>query len=308
MAARTLRSPKERLATIITAPFQVCGAKIPVFLLLVGAFFQRNQALVMFLITVGAWAATLLVSRLLRWTVIKGASTPFVMELPPYRLPTLRGVMIHTWERSWQYIKKAGTIILTIAILLWAAMTFPQLPTSQVAQFEHRQAAEQEVATVAAQRGLPEADQEKMLEEKTADIEARQGEAALEHSVAGRLGHALSPVMSLAGFNWQTNIALIGGFAAKEVIVATLGTAYSLGEVDPEEAGNLSTRIAADPHWTLPAVLALIIFVLLYAPCFVTVVAMAREATWKWALFAVAFNTVLAYGLAVLVFQVGSMI
>ena len=304
MAARTLRSPKERLATIITAPFQVCGAKIPVFLLLVGAFFKQSQAMVMFLIALGAWVATLLVSRLLRWTVIKGASTPFVMELPPYRLPTLRGVMIHTWERTWLYIKKAGTIILAIAVLLWAAMTFPQLPDSRVAQFEHeKQAVEQEMGA-----GAPDAAHKKGLQEKLADIEARQGEAALRYSLAGRVGNAIAPVMSMAGFNWQTNIALIGGFAAKEVIVATLGTAYSLGEVDPAEAGNLSERIAADPHWTVPAVLALIIFVLLYAPCFVTVVAMAREATWKWALFAVAFNTMLAYGLAVLVFQVGSMI
>ena len=156
--------------------------------------------------------------------------------------------------------------------------------------------------------GAPDAAHKKGLQEKLADIEARQGEAALRYSLAGRVGNAIAPVMSMAGFNWQTNIALIGGFAAKEVIVATLGTAYSLGEVDPAEAGSLSERIAADPHWTVPAVLALIIFVLLYAPCFVTVVAMAREATWKWALFAVAFNTMLAYGLAVLVFQVGSMI
>ncbi|MBW1991491.1 MAG: ferrous iron transport protein B [Deltaproteobacteria bacterium] len=307
MAARTLRSPRERLATIITAPFQVCGAKIPVFILLVGAFFKQNQALVMFWITLGAWAAALLVSRLLRWTVIRGAPTPFVMELPPYRLPTLRGVLTHTWERTWQYIKKAGTVILAIAILLWAAMTFPQLPAGQVAQFQQeKQVTAQAVAETAARFGLSEAEKEKLLREKLAAIDARQGEAALRHSLAGRLGQAIAPVMSWAGFNWQTNIALIGGFAAKEVIVATLGTAYSLGEVDPEEAGGLAARIAADPHWTTPAILALIIFVLLYAPCFVTVVAMARESSWKWAAFSLIFNTVLAYGLAVLVYQVGS--
>ncbi|MGQ9687353.1 MAG: ferrous iron transport protein B [Desulfobaccales bacterium] len=305
LAARTLSSPKERLVTVITAPFQVCGAKIPVFLLLVGAFFQASQTLVMFLITLGAWAASLAVSRLLRWTVIKGAPTPFVMDLPPYRLPTLRGVLIHTWERTWQYIKKAGTVILAIAVLLWAAMTFPQLPPAQVEQFEkEKQLVELKVGEEAV--GLPEAEEDKLLEEKLANIKARQGERALRHSLAGRLGQAIEPVMDLAGFNWQSNIALIGGFAAKEAIVATLGTAYSLGEVDPEKAGSLAKRISADPRWTLPAVLAFIVFVLLYAPCFVTVVAMAKEASWKWALFALAFNTVLAYGLAVLVFQVGS--
>ncbi|MBM4287895.1 MAG: ferrous iron transport protein B [Deltaproteobacteria bacterium] len=309
MAARTLKSPKERLATIITAPFQVCGAKIPVFILLVGAFFEQSQAMIMFLITLGAWAATLVVSRILRWTVIKGESTPFIMELPPYRLPTLRGVLIHTWDRAWQYLKKAGTIILAIAILLWAAMTFPQLPASQVEKFEEQtKAVEQEVVAAAVQENLSDEDKAMLLEEKLSEIKAKQGEAALEYSVAGRLGHAIEPVMSLAGFNWQTNIALIGGFAAKEVIVVTLGTAYSLGEVDPEEAGSLTERIAADPHWTLPAVLALIIFVLLYAPCFVTVVAMARESSWNWALFALAFNTGLAFVVAVIIFQVGSRI
>lgn len=309
MAARTLRSPRERLATILTAPFQVCGAKIPVFLLLVGTFFQERQALVMFFITLGGWTASLAVSRLLRWTVVKGAPTPFVMELPPYRLPTLRGVLLHTWERTWQYIKKAGTVILAIAILLWAAMTFPQLPADRLEQFaKEKEMVEQWVEEEASRRSLSRDDKEKLLQDKQGEIAARQSEAALRHSLAGRLGQAIEPVMSLAGFTWQTNIALIGGFAAKEVIVATLGTACSLGEVDPEEAGSLSEKIAADPQWTRPAVLALIVFVLLYAPCFVTVVAMARESSRKWALFAVAFNTLLAYGLAVLVFQVGSMI
>jgi ferrous iron transport protein B len=243
-------------------------------------------------------------------TVLRGgglSNEVSLPDLPPYRLPTLRGVLIHTWERTWQYIKKAGTVILAIAILLWAAMTFPQLSAGQVEQFDkEKEVVEKWVAEEAGRRNLPDADKEKLLKDKLADIEARQGEAALEHSVAGRLGKAIEPVMGLAGFTWQTNIALIGGVAAKEVIVATLGTAYSLGEVDPEEAGSLSEKIAADPQWTVPAVLALIVFVLLYAPCFVTVVAMAREATWKWAGFALAFNTALAYGLAVLTFQVGS--
>jgi ferrous iron transport protein B len=206
----------------------------------------------MFLITLGAWAATLIVARILRWTVIKGESTPFIMELPPYRLPPLRGVMIHTWYRTWQYLKKAGTVILAIAIVLWAAMTFPQLPAGQVEKFEEQtKAVEQEVTATAAQENLSDEDKAKLLEEKLSEIKPSQGEAALEYSVAGRLGHAIEPVMSLAGFNWQTNIALIGGFAAKEVIVATLGTAYSLGTVDPEEPESLTKQIAAAPHWTM---------------------------------------------------------
>ncbi|GHV53651.1 ferrous iron transport protein B [Deltaproteobacteria bacterium] len=130
MATRTLRSPKEKLATILTLPFMACGAKIPVFLLIVGVFFpEDNQAAIMLGITVTGWILALLVARLLRSTIIRGEPTPFVMELPPFRLPTLRGLLLHTWERGWQYLKKAGTVILAISIVLWALMTFPSLPT-----------------------------------------------------------------------------------------------------------------------------------------------------------------------------------
>ena len=125
MASRTLRSPREKLATMLTAPFMTCGAKLPVFLLLVGVFFPKREAVVLFCITLAGWLAALFAARLLRSTVISGPPTPFVMELPPYRLPTARGMVIHTWERTWQYIKKAGTVILAISILLWAAMDGP---------------------------------------------------------------------------------------------------------------------------------------------------------------------------------------
>ena len=128
MATRTLRSPKEKLATLITAPFMPCGAKLPVFLLMIAAFFSEYEAQIMFMITLFAWAMALIVSKLLRSTIIKGEPTPFIMELPPYRLPTLQGILIHTWERVWQYIRKAGTVILAVSILLWAAMTFANLP------------------------------------------------------------------------------------------------------------------------------------------------------------------------------------
>ncbi|MDR0622337.1 MAG: ferrous iron transport protein B, partial [Deltaproteobacteria bacterium] len=151
MATRTLRSPKERLATILTAPFMVCGAKIPVFLLLVNIFFEAHRPLVMFSISLSGWVFALLVARLLRSTLIRGAATPFVMELPPYRYPTLSGVIIHTWERTWQYIKKAGTVILAISILIWAAMTYPSpTPESEVVFEEQRAAitAQQEAGTL----------------------------------------------------------------------------------------------------------------------------------------------------------------
>ena len=302
MAARTLRSPKEKLATLITAPFMACGAKLPVFLLFVGVFFEENQALIMFGITMVGWASALIVSKILRNTVIKGESTPFVMELPPYRFPTMRGLLIHTWERTWQYIKKAGTVILAISILIWAAMTFPNLPADQVAAFDAQKSVVQEQIDAQTAKGAPVAE----LEEQLFNLENAQAEATLKNSYAGKIGVALEPVMAPAGFDWRTNIALVGGFAAKEVIVSTLGTAYSLGDVDPEEAAPLAQRIAEDSAWTPSVAIAFLLFVLLYAPCFVTVVAIKQEAnSWKWALFSVVFNTALAYAVAVTVVQIG---
>ncbi|HKL49482.1 MAG TPA: nucleoside recognition domain-containing protein, partial [Desulfuromonadales bacterium] len=209
---------------------------------------------------------------------------------------TLRGVLLHTWERAWQYIKKAGTVILAVSILLWAAMTFPGLPEEQISGFE----AERQAVMITVE---DEERQEVLLEE----IENRQGQAALRHSVAGKIGTVFEPVSELAGFDWRTNIALVGGFAAKEVIVSTFGTAYSLGELDPEASGALSSRLANDPTWSPVSAIALIVFVLLYAPCFVTVVTMAKESSWRWALFATSFNTALGFVLAVLVYQMGTL-
>lgn len=300
MAARTLRSPREKLATMLTAPFMTCGAKLPVFLLLVGVFFPKREAVVLFCITLAGWAAALLAARLLRSTVIAGPPTPFVMELPPYRLPTARGMWIHTWERTWQYIKKAGTVILAISILLWAAMTFPRLDADAVARFD----AQKQQATA----GLTAAGQDAAaIRQAVAAIDARQATAALQHSLAGRLGVALEPLTRWAGLEWRINIALIDGVAAKEVIVSTLGTAYSLGDEATGESFSLRRALAREPDWTLARGLAVMLFVLLYSPCFATVVAIRQESgTWHWAVFSMVFDTLLAFVAATAVFQIAS--
>jgi ferrous iron transport protein B len=313
MATRTLKSPRERLATLLTVPFMNCGAKLPVFALLVAAFFPKNEALMMFLITLIAWAGALLVAKLLRSTAIRGDATPFVMELPPYRLPTFKGLAIHTWERTWQYIRKAGTIILAVSILLWAMMTFPGLPEDESLYFESRRTEILASVPMAVQGELENKGGTGSLSAAAAAvrtdllaIDQAEAEAALRYSAAGRLGGALEPISRLAGFDWRTNIALVGGFAAKEVVVSTLGTAYSLGDVDPEETGGLAARLAGAPGWSPLVAFSLIIFTIFYAPCFVSVVCIAREAgSWKWGLFAVVFNTTLAFVLAATVFQVG---
>jgi len=313
MATRTLRSPKERMATLLTVPFMNCGAKLPVLALLIGAFFSEHQARYMFLFTMLAWVVALLAAKLLRSTVLRGSPTPFIMELPPYRFPTLRGLLIHTWERTWQYIKKAGTVILAISILLWALMTFPELPKENTASF----AAERE--TVLATYGEAvvdelETEQENLsapaqqLAAELAAIDSRLAEAALQNSLAGRIGKALEKISWLAGFDWRTNIALVGGFAAKEVIVSTLGTAYSMGEVEAEESESLGKRLNSDPNWNKVSAVAALLFIMFYAPCFVTVVCIAKEASWGWAAFSVTFNTVFAFILATLAYQVGTLL
>ncbi|XCN74771.1 MAG: ferrous iron transport protein B [Candidatus Electrothrix aestuarii] len=294
LAARTLRSPKERMATLLTVPFMNCGAKLPVLTLIVAAFFPAHQARYMFLATLVSWLVALMAAKFLRMTLLRGESTPFVMELPPYRLPTAKGLLIHTWERTWQYMKKAGTVILGISILLWAMMTYPGLPEDKLAEFE----------TMRQQAVSSGAEEDALLR-----IDSLEAEAGLRHSLAGRIGMALEPVTHFAGFDWRTNIALVGGFAAKEVIVSTLGTAYSLGEVDPENTTSLKDRLARDKHWNPVAALAFLFFIMFYSPCFVTVVAIAKEAgSWKWAFFSMGFNTVFAFSMAVGIFQLGSLL
>lgn len=316
MATRTLKSPRERLATLLTVPFMNCGAKLPIFALLIAAFFEKHEALIMFMITLGAWAGALLVAKLLRVTVIKGAATPFVMELPPYRMPTFKGLAIHTWERTWQYVKKAGTIILGFSVILWAMMSFPALPDFKVQAFENQRQSllNSPPAAIAAElasapKGAELSPEAISLKAKLKAINYREAETVLRNSVAGRIGTALESVSRFAGFDWRTNIALVGGFAAKEVVVSTLGTAYSLGEVDPEESGALSEALAKDPAWSPLAALGLIVFTMFYSPCFVAVVCISRESgSWKWGAFAIAFNTLLAFGLAVLIYQVGTVL
>lgn len=423
MATRTLRSPRERLATMLTAPFMACGAKVPVFLLLVSIFFKEHQAFIMFLLTLSGWAAALLVARLLRSTIIRGEATPFVMELPPYRFPTVSGLLIHTWERTWQYIKKAGTIILAISILIWASMTFPELSEEKAAPYERQieqlesqlkaypykdlsdktveleeelaalapnspeaavvqeklKAAREELEALpvgklqaevdelseqfgklpedpkaaelkerlehyraaldkigegdsgarairqhleeaeaayaktpygaielllAAKQKELEALPEKELEAKITEVENQRAAETLRLSYAGRVGVALEDLTRPAGFDWRTNIALIGGIAAKEVVISTLGTAYSLGEVD-EEDSTLADRIRADKNWTTANAVALLLFTLLYSPCFVTLAVIRKESgEWKWMFFSLFFNLALAYGVAVAANQI----
>lgn len=300
MATRTMRSPKEKLATMLTLPYMACGAKLPVYLLLVGTFFPRNAANMMFAVIMLSWVLAFCVALLLRKTVLRGEATPLVMEMPPYRMPTLRGICIHCWERTWMYLKKAGTVLVPLAMLIWAAMTFPALDPETALPYEN------EIARLSARIEREDiSDQSRDLYQNSrAKVQEELEAERLRRTLAGSLGTWLEGVTVYAGFSWRTDVALIGGIAAKEAIISTLGTAYALGAQDPEDPASLAELLRSDPSWNQGTALALLIFVMLYAPCFVTLVVIRQESgSWKWVAFSIAFNTLLAFGMAVGVYQ-----
>ncbi len=290
MATRTLKDPQARLATILVIPFMNCGAKLPVYSVLISAFFAGQRAMILFGLTIISWGLALTAAKILRSTLLGGEQAPFVMELPPYRTPTIKGLMIHTWERTWQYVKKAGTIILGVSILIWALMTYPGMPADQAAQYEQRI-------------------QQAQTQEAKQELQKEMAQKGLAGTIAGGIGQSLTYLTDPLGFDWRTNVALVGGFAAKEVIVSTLGTAYSLGVVDAEESASLSERLAKEPGWSPLKAFTLMIFVMIYAPCLVTVVMIQRETkSWKWALFSIIYTTASAYVLAFIIYQGGKLL
>ncbi|PLX71239.1 MAG: ferrous iron transport protein B [Denitrovibrio sp.] len=311
MAARTIKGEKERLITILTAPFMPCGAKLPVYALIIAAFFEHNRSTIMLGITLISWLLALSIARVLGFFVLKEkSSSAFVMELPPYRMPTLKGLTIHAWERCWMYVRKAGTVILAISILLWVLMTFPEMNDKQLAVFEAKassieQQYSRETVNEAESNAKNVSPSATELREKLREVDSEIAASGLANSVAGKTGRFLEPVTKYAGFDWKTNIALIGGIAAKEVVVSSLGTAYSLGEVDIEDSVPLAEALVSKSGWTLATAYSLLIFTLLYSPCFVTVVAIAKEGgSWYWALFTVVGYTSIAFIASVLTYQI----
>lgn len=293
MAARTIRSPKERLLTILTTPFMACGAKLPVYALLIAAFWPGNKGGMMLAITLGSWALALLMAKILGLTIVKGEQSVFIMELPPYRLPTVKGLLFHAWEKTWLYVRKAGTVILAVSIILWALMTFPGMDDERAAYYEDQITIAEETIT----------DEEARVEAVTAIENAALAEE-LKNSYAGRIGSFFEPVTQYAGFDWRTNISIIAGIAAKELVVSTLGTAYSLGEVDAEESEPLSERLSNDPSWSTATAIAFLLFTMLYSPCFVTLAVISKETgSKKWTAFTLFGYTLLAFIIAVIAYN-----
>ncbi len=292
MAARTLKSRRDRILTILVIPFMSCGAKLPVHVLFAAAFFPgRASEAVMLIYAIGV-VLSLGSAWLLRRTILSGDPSPFVMELPPYRAPTLRGILWHVWSKTFHYVKKAGGMILVSSLLVWAVTTFPRA-----------EAPEAELASIAAsyRANRPDATDAEL----DAHVAAAASGYALERSAAGRIGRFIEPVFKPLGFDWKIGVASLTGFAAKEVIVSTLGILYRVGDTDGENAESLRAALVRDSDFTPLVAFAFMLFILVIPPCFATLAAIRAELGWGWLGFSVGFLLTLGWTLAFAVNQIG---
>ncbi len=300
MSSRILEDKTDRLVTMHVSTFMSCGARLPVYILVCGAFWPDNAGTVIFSIYALGVVTAIVSVKLLRSTRFKGMSSPFIMELPPYRVPTMRSLVIHMWERSWLYIRKAGTIILGVSIIMWFIMTFPQ-KTDFDKDYDGliqsaETAAESSAATFAETQSL------------VSKYKAERSAERMEYSVAGRIGKLIEPVISPLGFDWRLGVAIFSGFAAKEVVVSTMGTVYGVSE-SGEESRSLRQRLAEDPKYSKLIAYAFVVFVLLYMPCMAALAVFLRESgSWKELLFQISYTFVLAWSMAFIVYQGGRLI
>ena len=275
MATRTIESRSSRLITILINPFMSCSARLPVFILLAGTFFPEYAGVALFGIYIFGGVMAVFTARVLRRFMFGADETPFVMELPPYRIPTLNATLRHMWERSEQYLKKIGGLILVAAIVIWFLSYYPR--------------ATYEPAAV------------DVIENVSTDMAVQQS----EYSYLGRIGKLCEPVMKPLGLDWRASVSLLSGAAAKEIVVSTLGVLYSVEDAESNSV-SLSQYLIASGNYSRAAALAMMIFVLLYFPCIATISAIAQEAGgWKWALFSVVYNTALAWVVAFAAYHIG---
>lgn len=311
MSARTLVNPRDRIITILVTPLLMCGAKSPVIAMLAAAFFPEHSALVFWGVWAGGWLIAFLTALVFRKTLFRGEAAPFVMELPPYRMPTFRGAMTHMWERGALYLRKAGTIILGASLVIWFLLTFPTLSQENVQ-------APQKTSMEAAITPVPGSEQavsetagnpDRTLQEP-AEASVSPRSLQLQNSYAGRIGRAIEPVLKTAGFDWKIGIALISGTAAKEVIISTMGIVYGVEEAkDGNGSGekpHLREMIARDPAYNPAMALSLMMFIMIYLPCIATLAVVRKElGTWKWSAFLAVYTILLAYGLSVAIYHIG---
>lgn len=301
MAARTIENPKDRLATILIAPFMSCSARLPVYTLMIATFFagqtvfgflSLGAVLMLAMYALGIITA-IVVAFILKKTFLKSPPPPFVMELPPYRLPNARNVFQNMLTRAWMFVRRAGTVILAISIILWALAYFPRNEAQDFAPPDSSVSAEE-------------------IQKAKADFEQSE---QLRNSYAGKLGHLIEPVIQPLGFDWKIGVALISSFAAREVLVSTLSIIYNVGKDANEESESLTQAIRdakrddGSAVWTPLTALTLMVFFVLAMQCMSTIAIVRRETnSWAWTLFMVAYMTALAYLAAFVTYQGGRLL
>ena len=301
MATRTLESRKDRILTMLIIPFTSCSARLPVYVLLIGAFFPNNSGLVLFSVYVIGIIVAVVTSLLLKRIFFSKTEAPFVMELPPYRVPTFYSVTRHMWDKGLQYLKKMGTIILLASVIIWAAGHYP-------INVDYSRDFTAEKENIFLQKDLSEPIKDSLIN----NIEIAQKAEHQEKSYIGRIGHAIEPVLTPLGLNWQIGVSLLTGFAAKEIVVSTMAV-LSQGDED-----NLSERLKTQTFasgerqgqlvYSPLTAFTLMVFILLYFPCIAAIAAIGREAGWKWAIFTALYTTSVAYIIAWAVYRIGLLI
>ena len=293
MACRTLKNRGDRLATMMVIPFMSCGAKLPVYILLIGAFLpQKSAGTMLFAIYLFGVLVAVGAAKLFKSTIFRGESEPFVMELPVYRMPGLQYILVQMWIKAWMYMKKAGTTILAASLIIWVLSNFP---VSRAVNSDY-EIKEKAVASDISMK--PEA--------KTASIGVLENERLseqLKNSYAGMIGKGIEPVISPLGFDWRIGVSLVAGIAAKEVVVSTMSTIFSLGSGDKNNEA-LKDRLRQDSAFTIPTVLSMIVFVLLYVPCIAATTVFHKEAgELKITLFYIGFSMATAWLMAFMVYR-----
>ena len=294
LGTRTIENRNDRMVTLLVTPFMSCSARLPVYTVLIAAFFPENHACtVLFSIYLLGIGVAVVMAKVFRNTLFKGDAEPFVMELPPYRVPSFKNVLLLMWERGALYLRKAGTIILAASILVWFMLNYPQ---------QNEAGKLYEAKMLSAVHVQTQVESEALSGENSVDNEKAQASEKLRQSYAGQLGHALQPLLEPLGFDWKIGIALFAAFSAKEVLVSTLGTIYSVGE----SGLSLENALAADPSFNMLKAYSLMAFVLLYSPCMAVLAVIRRETvSWRWPLFSLLYSTLLAFVVSFLVYQCG---
>ena len=310
MATRTIENRRDRLATILVAPFMSCSARLPVYTLLIGSFFAAYGALTQAGMMLGLYALGILAAAgtafIFKRTMTKGPATSFILELPSYKLPQASQIARQVFVNTRAFLTKAGTTIFCLSVILWAMAYYPRLPVSQV----------QAVRMAVTPGGEKPADPADAIKGQDDAVRAAQS----EYSVSGRLGHLMEPAIRPLGFDWKIGIGLVSAFAAREVFVSSMGIVYSVGDVDADQAttSNLPAAMAADrytsgahaghPVWTPLVAISLLVWFVLAMQCMSTIAIVRRETGgWRWPMFMLVYMNALAYVACFIVYQVGSL-